>query len=147
MHKKDLKFSEKAKQELRVFSNAIRDILDRAVMAFETGDVELAKEVEPLEQVVDALNKEEKQRHINRLRTGTCTIELGFILSDISTNFERAADHCSNIAVCLLQVDEGGFDTHEYLDILKEENSEEFRHEYMELSEKYTLPESKHGGK
>ena len=85
MHKKDLKFSEKAKQELRVFSNAIRDILDRAVMAFETGDVELAKEVEPLEQVVDALNKEEKQRHINRLRTGTCTIELGFILSDIST--------------------------------------------------------------
>lgn len=147
MHKKDLKFSEKAKQELGVFSNAIRDILDRAVMAFETGDVELAKEVEPLEQVVDALNKEEKQRHINRLRTGTCTIELGFILSDISTNFERAADHCSNIAVCLLQVDEGGFDTHEYLDILKEENSEEFQHEYMELSERYALPESKHTGK
>lgn len=147
MHKKDLKFSEKAKQELRVFSNAIRDILDRAVMAFETGDVELAKEVEPLEQVVDALNKEGKQRHINRLRTGTCTIELGFILSDISTNFERAADHCSNIAVCLLQVDEGGFDTHEYLDILKEENSEEFQHEYMELSERYALPESKHTGK
>lgn len=147
MHKKDLEFSEKAKKELRVFSNAIRDILDRAVMAFETGDVELAKEVEPLEQVVDALNKEEKQRHINRLRTGTCTIELGFILSDISTNFERAADHCSNIAVCLLQVDEGGFDTHEYLDILKEENSEEFQHEYMELSERYALPESKHTGK
>lgn len=147
MHKKDLEFSEKAKQELRVFSNAIQDILDRAVMAFETGDVELAKEVEPLEQVVDALNKEEKQRHINRLRTGTCTIELGFILSDISTNFERAADHCSNIAVCLLQVDEGGFDTHEYLDILKEENSEEFQHEYMELSERYALPESKHAGK
>lgn len=147
MHKKDLEFSEKAKQELRVFSNAIQDILDRAVMAFETGDVELAKEVEPLEQVVDALNKEEKQRHINRLRTGTCTIEFGFILSDISTNFERAADHCSNIAVCLLQVDEGGFDTHEYLDILKEENSEEFQHEYMELSERYALPESKHTGK
>ena len=147
MNKKNLEFSVKAKQELLVFSNAIRDIIDRAVLAFETGDTELAKEVEPLEQVVDALNKEEKQRHINRLRTGTCTIELGFVLSDISTNFERAADHCSNIAVCLLQVDEGGFDTHEYLDILKEENSEEFRHEYMELSEKYALPESKHGGK
>ncbi len=147
MNKKNLHFSDKAKQELLVFSNAIRDIIDRAVVAFETGDIDLAKEVEPLEQVVDSLNKEEKQRHINRLRTGTCTIELGFILSDISTNFERAADHCSNIAVCLLQVDEGGFDTHEYLDILKEENSEEFRHEYMELSEKYALPESKHGGK
>lgn len=147
MNKKNLQFSDKAKKELLVFSNAIRDIIDRAVLAFETGDTGLAKEVEPLEQVVDALNKEEKQRHINRLRTGTCTIELGFVLSDISTNFERAADHCSNIAVCLLQVDEGGFDTHEYLDILKEENSEEFRHEYMELSEKYALPESKHGGK
>ena len=147
MNKKNLQFSDKAKKELLVFSNAIRDIIDRAVLAFETWDVELAKEVEPLEQVVDSLNKEEKQRHINRLRTGTCTIELGFVLSDISTNFERAADHCSNIAVCLLQVDEGGFDTHEYLDILKEENSEEFRHEYMELSEKYALPESKHGGK
>ena len=147
MNKKNLQFSDKAKQELLVFSNALRDIIDRAVLAFETGDTGLAKEVEPLEQVVDALNKEEKQRHINRLRTGTCTIELGFVLSDISTNFERAADHCSNIAVCLLQVDEGGFDTHEYLDILKEENSEEFRHEYMELSEKYALPESKHGGK
>ena len=147
MNKKNLHFSDKAKQELLVFSNAIRDIIDRAVVAFETGDADLAKEVEPLEQVVDSLNKEEKQRHINRLRTGTCTIELGFILSDISTNFERAADHCSNIAVCLLQVDEGGFDTHEYLDILKEENSEEFQHEYMELSEKYALPESKNGGK
>lgn len=147
MHKKNLHFSDKARQELLIFSGAIRDIIDRAVLAFETGNVDLAKEVEPLEQVVDSLNKEEKQRHINRLRTGTCTIELGFILSDISTNFERAADHCSNIAVCLLQVDEGGFDTHEYLDILKEENSEEFQHEYMELSEKYALPESKHGGK
>ena len=147
MNRKNLHFSDKAKKELLVFSNAIRDIIDRAVLAFETGDTELAKEVEPLEQVVDSLNKEEKQRHINRLRNGTCTIELGFVLSDISTNFERAADHCSNIAVCLLQVDEGGFDTHEYLDILKEENSEEFRHEYMELSEKYALPESKHGGK
>ena len=147
MNKKNLQFSDKAKQELLVFSNAIRDIIDRAVLAFETGDTGLAKEVEPLEQVVDALNKEEKQRHINRLRTGTCTIELGFVLSDISTNFERAADHCSNIAVCLLQVDEGGFDTHEYLDILKEENSEEFQHEYMELSERYALPESKHTGK
>lgn len=74
-------------------------------------------------------------------------MNLDLFCRDISTNFERAADHCSNIAVCLLQVDEGGFDTHEYLDILKEENSEEFQHEYMELSERYALPESKHTGK
>ena len=147
MTKKELVFSKKAEEEMHVFGKAVEDILCRTMTAYTADDEELAKTVEPLEQVVDALNKEEKQRHINRLRTGTCTIELGFVLSDISTNFERAADHCSNIAVCLLQVDEGGFDTHEYLDILKEENSEEFRHEYMELSEKYTLPESKHGGK
>ena len=139
MHKKDLKFSEKAKQELRVFSNAIRDILDRAVMAFETGDVELAKEVEPLEQVVDALNKEEKQRHINRLRTGTCTIELGFILSDISTNFERAADHCSNIAVCLIQVEEDGFETHEYLNEVKQKDNKDFQNLYQMYYNKYQI--------
>lgn len=147
MQKKNLHFSQKAKEELKIFSDAIKDIVDRAVMSFETGDLALAREVEPLEQVVDSLNIEEKHRHIDRLRGGRCTIELGFILSDISTNFERVADHCSNIAVCLLQIEEGGFDTHEYLDILKEENSEEFRQEYMELSKKYALPESIHGGK
>ena len=90
--------------------------------------------------MVDHLNLEEKQRHINRLTKGKCTIELGFILSDISTNFERVADHCSNIAVCLLEVSEGEFDTHEYLDILKEKNSDNFESEYLKLSEKYALP-------
>ncbi len=140
MEEKNLEFSEKAKAELKIFSAAICDVVDRAVTAFETRDLSLAQEVEPLEQVVESLNKEEKQRHINRLRKGECTIELGFILSDISTNFERVSDHCSNIAVCMLQVDEGGFDTHEYIDILKEENSETFQRQYMELSEKYALP-------
>ena len=140
MEEKNLEFSEKAKAELKIFSAAICDVVDRAVTAFETRDLSLAQEVEPLEQVVESLNKEEKQRHINRLRKGECTIELGFILSDISTNFERVSDHCSNIAVCMLQVDEGGFDTHEYIGILKEENSETFQRQYMELSEKYALP-------
>ena len=109
-------------------------------MAFETGDVELAKEVEPLEQVVDALNKEEKQRHINRLRTGTCTIELGFILSDITTSLERVADHCSNIAVCVTQVREDTYDTHGYLNSVKNEDSEIFRGLVLEEEEKYLLP-------
>ena len=147
MVRKNMKFSDNAREELVIFSNAIREILDTAVTVFENEDLELAKQIEPLEEVVDHLNLEEKQRHINRLTKGKCTIELGFILSDISTNFERVADHCSNIAVCLLEVSEGEFDTHEYLDILKEENSEEFQHEYMELSERYALPESKHTGK
>ena len=147
MHDKKLIFSPKAEEELKVFSRAVQDIVEKAYAVFRDQDEKLAQKVEPLEAVVDELNQEVKKRHIRRLREGKCTIELGFILSDISTNFERAADHCSNIAVCLLQVDEGGFDTHEYLDILKEENSEEFQHEYMELSERYALPESKHAGK
>ena len=132
--RRDITALDKAGKLTKVFGGAVA--LNHKVTAYE-----------PTVAQKSELNKEEKQRHINRLRTGTCTIELGFILSDISTNFERAADHCSNIAVCLLQVDEGGFDTHEYLDILKEENSEEFQHEYMELSERYALPESKHTGK
>ena len=95
MNKKNLQFSDKAKQELLVFSNAIRDIIDRAASAWTRRNAGLAK-VEPLERVV-VLNKEEKQRHINRLRTGTCTIELGFVLSDISTNFERCREPLFNV--------------------------------------------------
>ena len=93
---------------------------------------------------MDYLNMEEKQRHINRLRQGKCTIELGFVLSDISTTFERVADHCSNIALCLLEVNEGGFDTHEYMEDLEEKDREIFRQEYQEFRKKYALPESKH---
>lgn len=144
MHHKGLKFSDKAREELIVFSNAIIEILNKAVEAFEKNDLALAKEVEPLEQVVDYLNMEEKQRHINRLRQGKCTIELGFVLSDISTTFERVADHCSNIALCLLEVNEGGFDTHEYMEDLEEKDREIFRQEYQEFRKKYALPESKH---
>ena len=118
--------------------------MNKAVDAFENNDQALASKVEPLEQVVDYLNMEEKQRHISRLRQGKCTIELGFVLSDISTTFERVADHCSNIALCILQVNEGEFDTHEYLDVLKEENDETFRKEYLEFRKKYALPESRH---
>ena len=119
MQGKDLEFSKKAVEELDIFSRSVLDIVDISVDVFESGDLNLAMSVEPLEQVIDYLNKEEKQRHIKRLRKGKCTIELGFILTDISTDFERIADHCSNIAVCILQVSEDGFDTHEYLDHLK----------------------------
>lgn len=74
---------------------------------FETESVELATQVEPLEEVIDTLNDEVKKKHVKRLRKGKCTIELGFILSDITTNYERIADHCSNIAVCLIQIKRG----------------------------------------
>ena len=83
--------------------------------SFKNGDLNLARQVEPLEEVIDGLSLDVKQRHVRRLRKGKCTIELGFILSDVITNFERVSDHCSNIAVCLVQVNEDEFDTHAYL--------------------------------
>ena len=100
--------------------------------------VKKANEVEPLEQVIDSLNSSLKNHHIERLQSGKCTIELGFILSDVMTDFERISDHCSNIAVCVSQIHSGSFDTHEYLHALKKE--EEFESEYKELKKQYQLP-------
>lgn len=96
--------------------------------------------VEPLEEVIDGLNVELKKRHIKRLRNGECTIELGFILSDIITNYERVADHCSNIAVALIQINDDGFDTHEYLGKVRREDNEEFMKKYHEYKRTYNLP-------
>ena len=141
MAEKKLTFSDSAREELRIFTGAVSEIMDLAFGAFEQEDLELARQVEPLEQVIDNLNMEEKQRHILRLRQGKCTIELGFILADISTNLERVADHCSNIAVCLLQSSQGGFDTHEYLDVIKSEDNEKFKSIYRQMSQKYRLPD------
>lgn len=140
MHTKELGFSDKAKEEVEIFSRAIKDILTLAVDAFETENISKARLVEPLEEVIDQLNIEIKKRHIKRLRKGKCTIEMGFVLSDITTNFERVADHCSNIAVCLLQVREDSFETHEYLDTLREENNMDFKGKVLAYREKYILP-------
>ena len=143
MHDKKLEFSGKAMEEMEVFSNALHDIVGATVDAFSKVDLEAAKYIEPFEQVIDGLNIEMKQRHIKRLRKGKCTIELGLILEDIITNFERVSDHCSNIAVCMIRVNEDGFDTHEYLDVLKEEKAEWFEKEYRSLVARYALPEKK----
>lgn len=140
MADKGLEFSDKATEELKIFSDAVKEILQIAIDAFEKDDLNRAKLVEPLEEVIDQLNIEVKKRHVKRLRKGKCTIELGFVLSDIMTNFERVSDHCSNIAVCLLQVSEDSFETHEYLDTLKEEDNMEFKGKVLAYKEKYTLP-------
>lgn len=140
MHDKKLEFSDKAKKELRIFQRAIRDILHITMQSFREGDLEMAGRVEPLEEVIDRLHIEIKRRHVKRLRKGKCTIELGFILSDIATNFERVSDHCSNIAVCLLEVNEDGFDTHAYINGLKEGDNEEYRGQVMVYQENYQLP-------
>ena len=140
MNKKELEFSDKAQQELKVLGQAVHDILKITMLSFQEEDLSLAKQVEPLEEVIDELNLSIKQRHIKRLRKGKCTIELGFILSDITNNFERVSDHCSNIAVCLLQVSEDEFDTHAYLGELKQEGNMDFQGKVMAYRGRYQLP-------
>lgn len=143
MQEKQLSFSEKAKEEMVVFSSAVHDIVEETTAAFVHANVEEARHIEPFEQVVDGLSMEVKQRHVKRVRKGKCTIELGILLDDVITNFERVSDHCSNIAVCMIRVSEDGFDTHEYLDLIKEEKSRWFEEEYYSLAEKYALPDKK----
>lgn len=140
MHRKGLTFSDKAQEELKVLGRAIHDILNITMLSFNEDDMKLACQVEPLEEVIDGLNLDIKQRHIKRLTKGKCTIELGFILSDISTNFERVSDHCSNIALCLLEVNEDEYDTHAYLDELKQDDNMDFRGKVMAYRERYRLP-------
>lgn len=135
--KKGLHFSDKAKAELKVLKAAVHDIVDTAYEVFDKQDVGLAEKIEPLEEVVDELSKEVKRRHVQRLRTGECTIEMGFILADITTSLERIADHCSNIGVCVTQVREDLYDTHSHLDTVKDSS---FYHELEEVREKYQLP-------
>lgn len=140
MFEKELSFSKKAVEELAVYTDALKEIIDISVDVFEKEDTEKAALVEPLEEVIDYLKAELKQRHVKRLQKGKCTIEMGFVLSDITTSYERISDHCSNIAVCLMQVKEDGYDTHEYLDDIKHINNEAFKEKYKEYKKKYFLP-------
>ena len=141
MHSKKIKFSQQALRELPVIVDAVSEILDMSINAFVNNDVNLAKNVEPLEDVIDQLRSDLKTRHIERLRNGKCTIELGFILQDLLTNFERVSDHCSNIAVYLIQISDNSMDTHEYMNELKKLDRSEFMDEFNDYKNKYILPE------
>lgn len=141
MHSKKIKFSQQALRELPVIVNAVSEILNMSINAFVNNDVNLAKNVEPLEDVIDQLRSDLKTRHIERLRNGKCTIELGFILQDLLTNFERVSDHCSNIAVYLIQISDNSMDTHEYMNELKKLDRSEFMDEFNDYKNKYILPE------
>ncbi len=120
----------------------MEEILDRTVGAFTCGSEREALTVEPLEEVIDELNKEIKKRHIKRLRKGKCTIELGLLLSDIATSYERVADHCSNIAVCLIQEQDTELEAHSYVTHLKEENLS-FERQVELLQAEYSLGKNK----
>ncbi len=140
MFEKEASFSKKAQEELVIFTKAVTDILDAAIKVFCEEDLSLAKKVEPMEENIDYLSEEMKKRHVKRLRKGKCTIEMGFVLSDITTNYERVSDHCSNIAICLLQLNEEGFDTHEYQDIISSKDNAAYVEEVKRLREYYALP-------
>lgn len=140
VHEKGLVFSDTAKEEIAVITSALKEILAITSDAFSDDDQKRASQVEPLEQVIDRLLDEMKANHVHRLQKGLCTIERGFVVSDLLTNYERISDHCSNIAVAIIEIQHGGFDTHEYLNNLKHAGNSRFIEEMEEYSIKYSLP-------
>ena len=144
MEEKKIEFSNQAKGELAVLEQAVLDIVDRTVAAYGTFNLDKAIKIEPQEQVVDALVREVKSRHVRRLRDGLCTVEYGFVLEDLLTACERTADHCSNVAVEMLQVAEGKLEAHEYLNALKAGElyeSAAFAEHFARYKAKYAFPE------
>ena len=144
MEEKKISFSERAKAELEVLERAVLDVLRRTVDAYKALDLNLAATIEPQEQVVDTLVREVKSRHIRRLRDGLCSVEYGFVLEDLLTAFERSADHCSNVAVEILQVSEGKLEAHEYLNSLKAgelRESAAFAERFARYKAQYAFPE------
>lgn len=144
MRDKGQEFSKKAMKELDILVSAVHDIVDMTVNVFVNRDIKGARGVEPLEEVIDGLNVSLRQNHIRRLRNGKCTIELGICLEDIITDLERVSDHCSNVAVCMIQVNENVFDTHEYIDD-NVRRMKWFEDEVLKWKEIYSIPVKKEG--
>ena len=136
---KHLAFSTQARHELDVLESAVEEIVRLATQAFTENDLALAARVEPLEELIDNLCDELKLHHVDRLQKGLCTIKLGFVFNDLLTNYERVADHCSNIAVAMIELESNSFDTHEYLKTLKEKRSASFARYYEEYNQRFTI--------
>ncbi len=137
MNEDNVSFSPKAMEELRIFTAAVEDCLDRTHKAFRANDLTMAKTVEPLEEVIDGLSLELKGRHVRRLSKGKCSVDAGFALSDLVTDLERVADHCSNIAVALLTGEDNAFDAHGYLERERSSSNEQFQKEEIRFEHKY----------
>lgn len=135
---KNIVFSADCVKEIQVISAAITEILNLTTDAFINNDLEIAKQVEPLEQLIDRLKNKMKHRHVERVRNNKCSIETGFVFSDLLTNYERVADHCSNVAVCLIEIANDSFETHEYLSNVKGGN-EDFTKHYEKYKQKYVI--------
>ena len=146
IHAKSIEFSKDAQEELQVLEGAVQDVLSRTTDAFRKDDLHLAGKVEPLETVVDELVRAIKARHVARLQTGSCSIEYGFVLEDLLTNYERVCDHCSNVAVAQIEVAQDSFDTHAYLNDLRYGNetkeSEQFQRRLDRYRERYLFPDN-----
>ena len=139
IYDKSIELSPDAIRELDVMEAAVREVLDLSIRALTDQDEESARMVEPLEEVIDNLSDEMKQRHVDRLQKGICTIQHGFVFNDLITNFERISDHCSNLAVAMIELEKDAFDTHDYIDNLIARKDEEFSRWYRKFREKYTL--------
>ncbi len=139
LHDKGISMSPDARRELSVMTDALREIIRLATNAFITGDSSEAARVEPLEELVDQLCDELKMNHVERLGKGICTINQGFVFNDLLTDFERVSDHCSNIAVAMIELETDEFDTHEYLDRLKTKHSPEFENYFEEYKNRFAI--------
>ena len=146
IHAKNIAFSQDAHEELQVLEGAVQDVLSRTTDAFRKADLHLASKDEPMEPVVDELVRAIKARHVARLQAGSCSIEYGFVLEDLLTNYERVCDHCSNVAVAQIEVAQDSFDTHAYLNDLRYGNdtkeSEQFRRRLDRYRERYLFPDN-----
>ena len=135
MHSHSIRFSKDAVRELDVMSKAVQEILAKSICAFVEDDVDLAEEIEPLEQVIDNLKEELRARHSKRLQLSECSVENGMLFFDIINSLERIADHCSNLAVCIIELSNRSYQTHSYLKSVKSKSNKSF----MELFEEYLL--------
>ena len=139
MHEKKIRFSDEAVRELHILTDAVTEILELTVDSFAKNDLAMAARVEPLEQVIDHLISTIRNKHIQRLQAGNCTIELGFILNDLLTNYERVSDHCSNIAVAVIETEQNAYEAHEYLNEVKYSGNPVYEADYQHYQGKYVI--------
>lgn len=139
MHSKKIRFSEETKNEVSVLSAALTEIINTTIESYSKNSISVAKRVEPLEEAIDSLIVDVKSRHMQRLKDGEYSIELGFVLSDLLTNLERISDHCSNVAIAVIETSQLSFDAHEYSNTIKQSGNKEFKSEYEMYKSKYSI--------
>jgi len=139
IHEKEITFSKDAEHELRIVENAVTEIVTMAIDSFINNDLEHAAKIEPLEELIDNLCDELKLHHVKRLKNGLCSLNTGFVFNDIMNDYERIADHCSNIAVAMIALESNSFDQHEYLESVKKLKNETYAKYFEEYSKKYMI--------